>query len=359
MLFTFIEFLQIFIIVQGFIFTFLLLIKNKRIMVRNYLLSGILICLSSQILLIFLLSKGFFTSFLNTFSWFFSFMYFPLIYFYSKSVISKNFNFTKRDFLQFLPSSLFVILVLFNIQFKDDNFLYWIMLISIVVYLYIIFKNITHFEKNLKNLSSSVELFKLTWLKYLFLYFILIIVIDFTRFINHNETYEFYTTIVFYILSILLINTIMYKGLNYPDISLIIENEDLAKLKKKIKPIEINNANEKLLLMKLQSFMENSKIYLNPSLTLLELSQQTDIPSRQISNLINNTLQLNFSEFINSYRLDYAINLICNNDNDTIQGIMYQSGFNSKSVFNTIFKKKTGLTPSAYIKGLTVLEKNK
>ncbi|MFT6855173.1 MAG: adenylate cyclase, partial [Cyclobacteriaceae bacterium] len=60
----------------------------------------------------------------------------------------------------------------------------------------------------------------------------------------------------------------------------------------------------------------------------------------------------NYNEFINQYRIEaFKLNAkAAKNANLTIEGLAYESGFNSKTVFNTYFKKETGLTPKQFMK---------
>jgi AraC-like DNA-binding protein len=72
----------------------------------------------------------------------------------------------------------------------------------------------------------------------------------------------------------------------------------------------------------------------------------------QLSWLLNESLGKNFNEFINQYRVETFKNLAKDpaNANITVLGLAYDSGFNSKTVFNTYFKKETGLTPKQFLK---------
>lgn len=104
----------------------------------------------------------------------------------------------------------------------------------------------------------------------------------------------------------------------------------------------------------LEKHFEDEKPYLNPTLTLKDLASQIDIHPNQLSWLINEKLGNKFNAYINSYRVEYFKELAQNpaNSNISIIGLAYESGFNSKTVFNTFFKKSTGITPFEYIKQL-------
>ena len=103
---------------------------------------------------------------------------------------------------------------------------------------------------------------------------------------------------------------------------------------------------------KLINSIEQDSLYLNPDLTLKSLAVQLDIHPNQLSWLINHEFNKNFSEFINHYRVEAFKKISINPENShiTLIGLAYDSGFNSKTVFNTFFKKETGMTPMQYLK---------
>jgi len=102
----------------------------------------------------------------------------------------------------------------------------------------------------------------------------------------------------------------------------------------------------------LEELMSEEKPYLNPELTLRLLAEKMKIPPNQLSQLLNEGFDKNFSEFVNSYRLEsFKLNVANPSlQHLTILGLAYESGFNSKTVFNTYFKKMMGKTPKAYWK---------
>lgn len=99
----------------------------------------------------------------------------------------------------------------------------------------------------------------------------------------------------------------------------------------------------------LYQYMERHKPYLEESLTLQDLSTKTNIPAKRLSYLINQKIGKHFFDFINDYRIEDSKKLLQESEL-TIQQIMYEVGFNSKSSFNTAFKKSTSQTPSGFRK---------
>lgn len=105
---------------------------------------------------------------------------------------------------------------------------------------------------------------------------------------------------------------------------------------------------------RLRLLMEHEELFLNPELSLRLLAEYMNLSANQLSQLLNEGADRNYSDFINSYRLEYFKKRLQQKDANqfTILAMAYDSGFNSKTVFNTFFKKKEGITPKAYWKKL-------
>lgn len=102
----------------------------------------------------------------------------------------------------------------------------------------------------------------------------------------------------------------------------------------------------------LQEKMIKDQSYLNPNLSIQDLAKQTDLSTKVISQVINEQLQLNFSAFVNTYRIEEAQKRLTGEAYQayTIASIAYDCGFNSISSFNTTFKAITQQTPSQFRK---------
>ncbi len=111
-------------------------------------------------------------------------------------------------------------------------------------------------------------------------------------------------------------------------------------------PEEINRY-KNLLLKK----MEEEKHFLNPDMGLKDLAETMRIHPNKLSWLLNAIMGKNYYEFVNSYRLEEFKRRAKDPQNQHISllGMAYDSGFNSKSVFNEFFKKSTGLTPKSWV----------
>jgi AraC-like DNA-binding protein len=105
----------------------------------------------------------------------------------------------------------------------------------------------------------------------------------------------------------------------------------------------------------LKDYFEKEKPFLDGKLSLNDAAQYMDVSVNHLSQVINEQLGMTFFDFVNSFRVDEVKARLSSPDvkNFTLLGIAYDSGFNSKSSFNSIFKKFTGLTPSQFAKQLT------
>lgn len=102
---------------------------------------------------------------------------------------------------------------------------------------------------------------------------------------------------------------------------------------------------------RIRAFMKQKKIYLEPELSLEDLSDQANIPKHHITQLLNERFHKNFYTFINEYRIEEAVSKLKDPTLDiNLLSLAYDCGFNSKSSFNNYFKKITGVAPSVYRK---------
>lgn len=101
--------------------------------------------------------------------------------------------------------------------------------------------------------------------------------------------------------------------------------------------------------------LDEEQLFLDPSLSLKALAAQLDLHPNKLSWLLNEHTGKNFNELINSYRLETFKHQAMDpaNSHLTLLALAFESGFNSKTVFNNFFKKKEGMTPRAWVKANT------
>ncbi len=106
------------------------------------------------------------------------------------------------------------------------------------------------------------------------------------------------------------------------------------------------------ILRKVDALMEEQQLYKNPKLKLESLASEVEISKHQLSRLLNEIYPNGFSHYVNEWRIKEAKRLIKVKQELSLEGIGYDSGFNSKSSFFSTFKKMTNTTPSQFKKSL-------
>ncbi|MFQ3621029.1 MAG: helix-turn-helix transcriptional regulator [Spirochaetales bacterium] len=130
-------------------------------------------------------------------------------------------------------------------------------------------------------------------------------------------------------------------------------------LQKKVAPYARSPLGEQevqALARKIEEHMRSTQAYLDENLTLRDLSMEMNLSPHHVSQVINQAMGINFFEFINRERVRHAQKILDAQRQKPVRSISlldvaFESGFRSKSTFNSLFKRYTGLTPSQYKKG--------
>ena len=130
------------------------------------------------------------------------------------------------------------------------------------------------------------------------------------------------------------------------------QRKKARKLADKYKTSGIDPGRMDEVIPRLLRLMEEDKLYLDPGLTLKKLAHELRIHPNHLSRIINERFSLSYNDFVNRYRIAEAQKMLSDlqNKDMNILDIVYETGFYSKSVFNTAFKKFMGKTPSEYRK---------
>ncbi|MEM7087156.1 MAG: helix-turn-helix domain-containing protein [Bacteroidota bacterium] len=118
-----------------------------------------------------------------------------------------------------------------------------------------------------------------------------------------------------------------------------------------IKPITVTDSSQLAeYANRIVEIITAEKVYLNPKMSLEELSGLCDLQKHSVSQTINQYMKTNFNELINKYRVEEAVHLLESHDtkNLTIKAIGEMAGFNTVSSFNANFKKIKGRTPKEF-----------
>jgi len=116
----------------------------------------------------------------------------------------------------------------------------------------------------------------------------------------------------------------------------------------KYKNTPLSNIDTKAVEKRIASVMLDGKLYHDPDLRMVDVASELMITGHQLSRILNEKYQKNFNEFVNSYRIDEAKELLLQKKELSILSIAYQVGFNSKSAFNVQFQKQIQTTPLKY-----------
>ncbi len=296
----------------------------------------------------------------------FTLLWGPTIYFYTKSLTMPDFKLKPVLILHLVPFFIHLTYMSFVFHFHGTAFkqrfllaggnfhpfyipVYdMVLLVTIFIYLLLSFFLIERYKKKIKDNFASTDRIDLKWLYFVLIGFSLKFIFDIWFVYDSNVNLRFNVTALYASRTVLFIflNYMIYKGFQQKS---IFEGAEEIKTSKKLSLSQIVHENYK---NKLLGFMENEKPYLDPDLTLLSLSEQVNIPSRSLSEVINFGLNQNFYDFVNSYRVRESETLLsqANSNYKTILEIIFESGFNSKSSFHKAFKKHNGLTPTEFKK---------
>ncbi len=101
---------------------------------------------------------------------------------------------------------------------------------------------------------------------------------------------------------------------------------------------------------KLEYYIKEEEIFTNKNLKVSDLAAMVNITEKELSSYIHKSFDMSFSDYINQLRVEKVKMLLKTEDHKkyTLLAIGEKAGFSSKSSFNAVFKKVTGLTPTQY-----------
>lgn len=316
--------------------------------------------------------------------------YISILYFVKPSKV-----FRKIDWFHFLPFLIYVAaeaiwnsgkesistFTLFTINNDVSILVRNILPLIALLYLIQCYFILKKHKANLKRISSAINQISLDWL----VQFLFILLITLIVWINDalfglpfllEATNFVYAIAIFFLayFSVKQKTIFAFKEKDINQISEVLEYEDyLTEISTPsvieastnntgVDATEVSNAKPKLkrlsarqvvdLSARLFSLMENDKLFLNNDLNLPTVAEKLGVSIHEASFLINETGKDNFYMFINKYRVEEAKRLLASDKMDelNIVGIAFASGFNSKTTFNTTFKRVVGISPSQYSK---------
>lgn len=319
----------------------------------NKFLSLLLFTLFIHFIYNVLFTNGYFLDILPQYSCSYGYLYGPFLYLYVKFHLQKDSHFRAIDWLHFLPFATIILLTLLGNPIC--NIVGFWLLPIMFVYCIFGFIEIARYKKVIQQVSSSNLDSETSWLKMLLLVTIVIVLLDmFESQFGSLTIFEFELPLepVVQVGILILVNIIIYQGLKNPLFFQQITQADLSviKINKSQSGLVPDKESLEPLAVQLEAFMKQHKPYLNPDLNLNTLAEELEIHPKKLSQVVNQCIGNNFSDYINSSRIAEAKFLFETSTDSqlTIMEVMYKVGFNSRSVFNTYFKKKTGFTPTQF-----------
>jgi AraC-like DNA-binding protein len=370
------------------IFLSVFLLSKKENKIANRLLAGMLFLIGFSLLLNYLYSSGQIQNFphLIGLDTAFPFLYGPLLYFYARILVSPFFRLQSKDLLHLIPFAGYFIYVLFNFYMEDSQYKLDFLTamrnfeVPTDIVLFNIFKTIQAFfylfftlkligihQKGIENRFSTKYRNNLNWLKMLTysllgIYFIKLIGIALPFLIENISSGEIEVLTDLFI--VLFVYLIAFGAIRQPSIfarwvvsekeeendEIVEQSSDSSEIQK-YSASTLSEGKSQEILVGLLQLMTEEKVYLDNALTIKDLSDRLGVKSKYLSQVINEQVGKNFFNFVNDYRVDEVKRRLRdeNYKHLSILGIALECGFNSKSSFNNVFKRKTGLTPTQYM----------
>ena len=110
-------------------------------------------------------------------------------------------------------------------------------------------------------------------------------------------------------------------------------------------PTPVSDEEQAQFVARLQHLMEEEQVFLEPNLKLNDLALRVGTCRTYLSNYLNQTLKVSFSDYINEQRIRYAQRLKERETDATISYLSVKSGFNSEQSFVRNYRKFTGQSP--------------
>jgi AraC-like DNA-binding protein len=308
----------------------------------------------------------------------FAFLQIPVFYLYVVSVCYSDFKFKPKYVLHLLPFLIANVILLPRFYTVDVaskiNFIinrqsmielqfnHILIHIQIVIYFIAVFMILRKAKKLYLENYAGTSINSYNWLFQftivLTVLYLIALVKNILKFSDYPNISE-WIKIGLLVLQLFVVCWYLFKALNNPGLFRNIDSKlklvsDIILEEKNRIHTATNQKDYEDELVALKEYMIKEKPFLNPSITIQDISAAIEIPVRDLSLLINHKLEQHFYDFINTYRVENAMDFLkdVTKSKVTILEILYDVGFNSKSSFNTAFKKHTGNTPTAYRKRL-------
>ena len=277
------------------------------------------------------------------------FIYAPLVYFAARELLYQEFRYRWQHLLHLLPLAVALGITLWAPGLS------WLLGPAVgalvIAYLAAAYRVVWRFRLIIAQTRSSGPPVGLAWLQRTLHTYAALVVFEVLRLalgaVIPDATNSL-THMLFLVVVCALLSYLVLQGMRRPALLPAIAREEEAiaspPLQRSARQVDSS------LRARLEAYMREQKPYLNPQLTVSELAHAMDVPSRSLSEVINDLYDCNFSEYINRARVEEARALISDPAmaDRSLLDIGLAAGFNSKTSFNVMFKRHAGTTPSAY-----------
>jgi AraC-like DNA-binding protein len=293
-----------------------------------------------------------------------SFLGAPLLFLYVKSLWSEKPFFRKTELVHFVPALLCAAyLVPFYSSLGSVNHdvlvgkyysktwftvRVFALLVQLCIYLVLIITGFANYKR-----GNSVNENVTAKIRFLFLTFSVLWVIGLVHYVLSIVSKTYFqisqTDLIVPVCLTGIIYAIAYLGLREPG-TLTVTNLEARSVNRKYTKSALTAERAEDYVQRLFSVMENERPYTDGKLTLAKLAKRLSISSHHLSQILNDRVQQNFFDFVNSYRIEEAKRKLIEpaTQHYSILGIAEEVGFNSKSAFNNAFKKHTNMTPTEF-----------
>jgi AraC-like DNA-binding protein len=388
MVFNTLNIVMLFAAMQGILLALLIFLKYRKVYANRFLC--VLLLIYSLILFTMLFGDLGYTEMYPDFTLVFvgfGFWLPPLHYWYARHLAYPKTRFRRAHVLHMLPFFIYEAYAAFDSIFCQRRWsstypileaksvyagfvLYnWSILAQAAIYMILSILLLRRYSRYIKDVFSSIDKIKMDWLlnaSFLALiacacFFLenLLLLGGFR--LSHNFTLSSYliATYVFALgyLGLLRSEVFSLEGVKssisrLPELSYqsAIDGNHTAQIIKKYERSGLGEEKAKVCLGKLLELMEERQPYVDANITLNQMAEMLSISAHNLSEILNTQLHQNFYEFVNQYRVEKAKTDLLDPSKESykILAIAYDVGFSSKSSFNSIFKKHTGMTPSEY-----------
>ena len=292
-------------------------------------------------------------------------LYGPIFFLYVQGVVFRDFKLSSGKLLHLIPYLFLTISLLLSRNLTPvtseeiiENSLPWqfflinaFMYAHFFVYLGLSYKSLLKYRKTIKDTYSQIDQINLDWLSVSIKTFGLVAFLSLIQSfiaLAENRTVFIIALVLLLIFIFYFVNKVILKALRQPEIFAGIAQNDTGKyLGSNLTADQIEEYKKQLL-----ALLSTERPYLNPQVSLGDLSEKLSVSTKHLSQVINQSFSKSFFDFINTYRIREVQQILKESKDNkmTVLEAMYEAGFNSKSSFNTAFKKETGQTPTEFRK---------